>query len=333
MQIMKKIIFINVIIVIFILIIFELISNLFQLSNLKGIGPGIIDATKGKIHKMIPNSSGILFGEKIFIDKNGFRVPEKNYKYNSLGKSVFIIGDSTTFGNGISEENTFIGILRKNFNKWNFYNTAVPGYNIKHFSENLNQIDDFENIKKVFYFITLNDVYGGASIVDLNKKKKVKIPKSEEKMLILNDIRNIKIISRLNEFLRNKSYLYMFLKGVAIDPSKKYFENILNIYSKDDLSHMNDYVLRLDKKLLDKKIKLKIIILPYEFQTRNCSKKNLMPQNKISKILTKLKVDFSDYSTNFCNHEDPKSLFYKFDPMHLSIKGHSLVVDLIKNEI
>ena len=78
---MKKIIFINVIIVIFILIIFELISNFFQLSNLKGIEPGIIDTTKGKIHKMAPNSSGILFGKKIFIDKNGFRVPEKNYKF------------------------------------------------------------------------------------------------------------------------------------------------------------------------------------------------------------------------------------------------------------
>ena len=330
---MKKIIFINLMTIIFIIFIFELIANFFQLSNLKGIEPGLIDSSKGKIHKMIPNSSGIHFGKEIFIDKNGFRVPKKNYKYNNSNKSIFIIGDSTTFGNGITEGNTFIGMLRKNFKEWDFYNTAVPGYNIKHFNENINQINDFKNIKKVFYFITLNDVYGGTSIVDLSKKKKNKISKNDEKITILKDIRNINIINKLNAFLRNKSYLYMFLKGVATDPSEKYFINIQDVYNKSDLNHMNDYVLKLDKKLLDKKIKLKIIILPYEFQTRNCTNKNLMPQNKINKILTKLNVNFSDFSANFCNHENPKSLFYKFDPMHLSIRGHSLVFELIKNEI
>jgi hypothetical protein len=330
---MKKIIFINVVVVIFILFIFEFTANFLQLSNLQGIEPGLIDNSKNKIHKMIPNSSGIHFGKEIFIDKNGFRVPKKNYKYNKSSKSIFIIGDSTTFGNGITEENTFIGMLRKKFKKWDFYNTAVPGYNIRHFNENLNQIDDFENIKKVFYFITLNDVYGGESIVDLGKKKKNNMTKNDKKITIFKHMKDISIINKLNAYLRNKSYLYMFLKGVATDPSERYFINILDAYSKNDLKHMNDYVFKLNEKLLDKKIELKIIILPYEFQTRNCTNKNLMPQNKISKILTKLEINFSDYSNSFCHHINPKSLFYKFDPMHLSKKGHSLVFDLIKNEI
>jgi hypothetical protein len=330
---MKKIVFLNIITVIFILFFFELVANFFKLSNLKGIEPGLIDSSNNRIHKMIPNSSGIHFGKEIFIDKNGFRVPQKNYEYVSTSKSIFIIGDSTTFGNGISEENTFIGMLRKNLIKWNFYNTAVPGYNIKHFNYNINQVDNFKNVKKVFYFITLNDIYGGDSIMDLSKKKKNKIHINDEKTTILKDIRNINLINKLNAFLRNKSYLYMFLKGIATDPSKKYFINILNIYGKNELNHINDYVLKLDKKLLDKNIELKIIILPYEFQTRNCTEKNLMPQNKLNKILTKRKIDFLDYSNYFCDHKNPKSLFYKFDPMHLSEKGHSLVFDLIKNEI
>ena len=329
---MKKILLINIITIIFILFSLELITNFFQLSNLKGIEPGLIDSSKGKIHKMIPNSSGIHFGKEIFIDKNGFRIPKKNYKYNNLNKSIFIIGDSTTFGNGISEENTFIGMLRENLKKWEFYNTAVPGYNIRHFNENLNQVDNFKNIKKVFYFITLNDIYGGASIIDLSKKNN-KLQKNNKKITILKDLRSIKLINKLNAFLRNKSYLYMFLKGVFTDPSKRYFINILNVYNKNDLSHMYDYALKLDKKLSDKKIELKIIILPYEFQTRNCTNKNLMPQNKISKILKKLEINYLDYSDYFCVHKNPKSLFYKFDPMHLSKKGHSLVFNLIKNEI
>ena len=330
---MKKIIFINLFSVVFILFFFEIIANFFKLSNLKGIEPGLIDFSNSKIHKMIPNSSGIHFGKEVFIDKNGFRIPQKNYKYNNSNKSIFIIGDSTTFGNGVSEENTFIGKLRKKFGKWDFYNTAVPGYNIKHFNKNINQVEDFKNVKKVFYFITLNDVYGGASIVDLSEKGKNKISVNNERITILKNLREIKFINKLNAFLRNKSYLYMFLKGVVTDPSKRYFLNIQNIYAKNDLNHMNDYMFKLNKKLSDKNIELKIIILPYEFQTRNCSSKNLMPQIKLNKILEKLKVNFLDYTNYFCDHKNPKILFYKFDPMHLSEKGHSLVFNLIKNEI
>ena len=73
--------------------------------------------------------------------------------------------------------------------------------------------------------------------------------------------------------------------------------------------------------------------MPYEFQTRNCSKGNLLPQNKLNKILLDLKLDFIDYTLNFCNHKNPKSLFYKFDPMHLSKKGHLFVFNLVKNEM
>ena len=41
----------------------------------------------------------------------------------------------------------------------------MPGYNIQHFEANINKVDNFDNIKKVFYFITLNDIYGGQSIL------------------------------------------------------------------------------------------------------------------------------------------------------------------------
>ena len=50
-------------------------------------------------------------------------------------------------------------------------------------------------------------------------------------------------------------------------------------------------------------------------------------------MLTELNVNYKDFTENFCEYSNPKSLFYKFDPMHLSEKGHSLVFNLIKNEI
>ena len=96
---------------------------------------------------------------------------------------------------------------------------------------------------------------------------------------------------------------------------------------------MNTFLNQLKEETLKKDIKLKIFILPYEFQTRNCNERNLLPQNKLNKILLNLKIDFDDYTLDFCNHKNPKSLFYKFDPMHLSKKGHSFVFNLIKNDM
>ena len=96
---------------------------------------------------------------------------------------------------------------------------------------------------------------------------------------------------------------------------------------------MKNYVSMLNEKLKRENIFFKIFILPYEFQTRDCSNQNLIPQNKINRMLTELNVNYKDFTENFCEYSNPKSLFYKFDPMHLSEKGHSLVFNLIKNEI
>ena len=43
-------------------------------------------------------------------------------------------------------------------------------------------------------------------------------------------LKDFKILNRLNEYLRNKSYLYMFIKGMSTDPSKRWFINLNNYY-------------------------------------------------------------------------------------------------------
>jgi len=319
---MKKVFIINLGIVFFILITLELLANFFKLSNLRGIEKGLIN-TNHSIHKMIPRSSGVQFGKRIFIDKYGFRSPHENYNYNINNNSVFIIGDSVTFGNGVEEDKIFVGRLRKEFKNINFYNSAVPGYNLKHFKYNLKEIDNFKNIKKIFYFITFNDAYGGKSIIQLSKNESVK-----RKFFSLNIILN-----KINAFLRNKSYLYMLVLGITTDPSKRYFKTIFNFYQNQNLDSFKDYLSALKIKALKNDIELKMIILPYEYQTRMCIEKNFVPQEKIANIISNLKINFSDYTKEFCKIKKPKNLFLKFDPMHLSPQGHNLVFNLIKNEI
>ena len=71
---MKKIIFINSIILIFMIIFLEIFANFFKLSGLMGIESGLI-YNKSGIHYLKPNSTGAVFEKKVYTDKNGYRVP------------------------------------------------------------------------------------------------------------------------------------------------------------------------------------------------------------------------------------------------------------------
>ena len=84
-----------------------------------------------------------------------------------------------------------------------------------------------------------------------------------------------------------------------------------------------------------KKKELIIIILPYEYQTRKgkCNDNIFMPQKKLEEILEKENIKYYNISILFCEYKKPKDLFYKFDPMHLSEKGHFIVFNYLNEKI
>ena len=104
---------------------------------------------------------------------------------------------------------------------------------------------------------------------------------------------------------------------------------------KDELVRETNYFTKLKSIADNKDINLMIIVLPYEYQTRKdqCFEKNLTPQSKIISILISLDIKYEDYTHLFCNNKNPKKLFYKFDPMHLSKKGHGLVYKSLLLEV
>ncbi len=322
---MKKTIILNIIFLTILIVFLELIINFFNLSQIMGIDSKIVLKNEENF-SLKKNSNGKIFGEEVYTDKYGFRVPAKKYKYYKNKSSIFFIGDSTTLGNGIKENFTFVGKLRNKIEKFNFYNSSVFGYQIFHHSENLNMVEQFPNIIKIFYVFTLNDVF------DVEKSNKNKINDKD----LISKIKNINTLVKVNEFLRNKSHTYMLMKGLISDPSKRYFQYVNKYYEKKNEYNLEiSYFSKLKKISNSKKMDLNIIILPYEFQTRvgNCNEKNLKPQKIIKKLLKSMNIVFIDYTQEFCRHKNPKSLFLKFDPMHLSEKGHHLVYELLSKKI
>ena len=319
---MKKIFLINFFIFFFLIISLELISRIFSLSGLMGIQDGLM-YNKNSINYFYPNKKGIIFDEDVFTDKFGFRVPEANFEYKG-NKNIFILGDSVAFGNGIKESDTFIGLLRSERKNINFYNSSVPGYQLKDQKFIIQQIKNFKDIDNTLYFFTLNDIYGLSNVLSLKNKTK---NESDFKL------KEIKLFNRINTFLRNKSYLYMLVKGLSTDPSKRWFLNLLQKYQTDELDGLKEN-LRLMKNFTKvQQSKLVVLILPYEYQTRKCNKELLLPQYKLVKILNDLEIEYRDFTKNFCDQKKPKDYFYKFDPMHLSRNGHMLVYNTLKNEI
>ena len=319
----KKIILFNLTIFFVLILFLELTFNFFKLSGLMGIQRGLI-YSKNDTFFLSPNSDSIVFNEKVFTDKYGFRVPNKNYDYLN-NENIFILGDSVAFGNGISEDKTFVGLLRNSIIDKNFLNSSVPGYQISHQVKNIEIIKNFSNVEKILYFFTLNDVYGSSNLIGFKNDDKI-----NEGSFSLKDF---KILNRLNKYLRNKSYLYMYIKGISTDPSKRWFGNLNNYYQNFDISNIKKQIYQLDA--FSKKINSDfiVIILPYEYQTRDCEKNDLTPQKKVSKILKELDINFIDLTSSFCGIKNPKQYFYKFDPMHLSKNGHMLVFKKLSNEI
>jgi hypothetical protein len=326
---MKKIIFFNLIIFSIIVISCEIFLKSFKISQLMGIDSKILTFKDG-IHFLTPNSSGLVFSKRVFIDKNGNRVPKEEIKINQ-NENIIIIGDSVAFGNGVVEKDTFVGLMRTQLKSYNFINTSVPGYDLLHHEKNLEKIEKYNNIKKIIYFLTLNDVLRAPTIVPWNNRNQQKL---EQELGFLQKIIQNKYLRNFNYYLRNKSYIFMYLKGVLTDPSSRWYTNIKIFYKENEINYLSDYLKKLRSISVQKNAELSIVILPYEYQTRFCSDKNkLIPQTLLVKQIKSLEINYFDFYKDFCKYKKPKNLFYKFDPMHLSKIGHKQVKELIINEI
>ena len=82
---MKKIIFINFVILVSMILLLEIFTNFFKLSGLMGIQSGLI-YNKNGFHYLTPNSTGKVFKKKVYTDENGYRVPNNDFKYNGKKK-------------------------------------------------------------------------------------------------------------------------------------------------------------------------------------------------------------------------------------------------------
>ena len=119
-----------------------------------------------------PNFNGeSRYGKKYFFvrtDKNGFRInhlKDKEKLEKSYLKEVLFIGDSFTFGVGLNWEETFVGILNKDFNL-NAINAGVNSHSptvYKYKLKNLIKKGLIKNNQKIVIGLDISDVFDEAT--------------------------------------------------------------------------------------------------------------------------------------------------------------------------
>jgi len=312
---MKKTILINISLILTFFLIFEFFLRVLDLSSLRGLSESYSKNNR--------NLEGKAFGEKFYTDQYGYRVPNKNYLYDKKKDNIILIGDSFVFGPGIIEEKTFSGKLRTEKTNFNIYNSAKPGDQINdYYFQIKNFIKNYDD-NKFIIFVNFDDI----NIL----QKKEKNTDGQKKDFVEN-LRNIKLLNKVNIFFRSKLHSYVWLVGVTTDPSKRYYNNV-NIKFKDELifNQFTKEIKKINDLFKDKKVKKIFLITPYSYQMRSdCGKTNFTPQNKLKKIFIDNKINFYDFTKVFCEESKNKKLFINFDPTHLSEHGHNIIFDYIK---
>ena len=324
---MKKIILINLLVIVLIIVSGEVLIRSFLDITVHGISRGIINY-KGKPVFNFPNISGNkAFGKKVYTDLNGFRVTEKFINEKKNKKNIYFVGGSVTFGKGVEQENTFSGILNKEINEFNIINAGVVGSNLENNFEIVKNKVIEKNLENIFINFSLDDLSRIDEIINFTNEKQNK-PNT-----ILAKLKNNKILVYVNNFIRTKSVIYIMMKGFIFNSEKAYYENAKNLYKIDkNLKTLDGLINDISKHKLGKKIIF--IMIPYSFQLKdkNCEI-NDTAEKKIIKIFSGTDLKLIRLKKSFCENENKNKIFFKFDPAHLSKYGHSLVADVLKQEI
>lgn len=331
---MRKLIIINIFFVFIFLFLAEFFSRILNLADFTGINKDLIvrnyDSFKNR-----ENIETKVFGKIVYIDKYGYRVPDKNYLYKKDNSGFLILGDSTSFGVGVKEQETFVGRLRSDYPSSNFFNTSVIGYSLSNYNKVLkNKLNDNYKIKHVILFLNINDVDFESNIFQDGNTKELSI--NNDNFTFINWMKNNYIFNNLHYYLRERSIFYMWIKGLFTKTQERFYSHVYNLYhNKNNITKLNFEIKNIKKNMQIYNGNLIVIILPYEFQTRRnyCNENYLFPQNILKKILLKNSIKFYDYTSEFCNQKNAKNFFLKFDPVHLSQNGHDFVYKLLKKDL
>lgn len=279
----------------------------------------VTDSLYGSSAALRPEAAGYSGGARVVVDALGF------WKYSvqpdSLQDGWLLLGDSVTLGIGIEPDSTFAGRMSGG-RRYSVHNASWIGYSSRDYlniarsllRDHIPSTLQRHPIRRVTIFWTLNDVYSNCDIG----------------LAPGQSIRNRG--SFFLGWLRRYYYTYSWLKALLFDRAKDYYEFDRQFYHRNDVRYqaaMAD-IDSLNKICTQKNIRLDMVLLPYEYQLRNCDSSAFAPQQLLTHDLTRRGIEYHDASSSpEFQSSDSKSLFLFGDGIHFSFKGHQRVFQFL----
>lgn len=303
----------------------ELYCRYFLDINLRKTSKNFVVATSdGRILGNEKNAQGVSFGTEVYSDANGFRIPA-GYKTIPSDKAVLVLGDSVAFGVGIPEEETFVGLFRASHPEVAVYNSAVVGYSIGDYRRVASDfLPEHPEVKHIYLFYCLNDFHS-ESETEAPKAGGPSLVQSLKELIAA-------VFVNMNESFGSRSKLYVYITGLAIDPSSRYFEWDLSLMNVPDEKFRETAgpIVEIGRFAAERGATFTVFLTPYEKQIRDGRNANFSPQDRIGTYLTENGVKVVDTRARFAGLELSSDAFLFADPMHLSQTGHKLVFGAIE---
>ena len=283
---MKKVLLINIFTILIIILFIEGSLRIFLNITPQGLSDGILDLTNTPNFNYPNIKNKKVFGKSVFTNEEGFRIREKpieKVKDNQF-KNIYFVGGSVTFGSGVSQSNTFSGILNSQKGNFNVFNASVIGSNLKNNIEIIDKKIIKKNLEYIFVNFALDDLIPSNQI-------DAESGNGNNKSFITN-LKNNDILKFLNKFIRSKSVTYVLLKGLIFNSVNNYYQFALNSFTKSDnlksfSKDLNTIVAK--NKTLNNKIIFLLIPYNQQIKENNCFRKDLA-ERYIENIFEKRKI-------------------------------------------
>jgi GDSL-like lipase/acylhydrolase family protein len=314
--------------------------RLFTRINFLDSSPNLFVADRfGWSRGNVVNGRATAFGHTVYTDGNGFRI-DPDFPDPGSARAVLFLGDSVGFGSGVDEEDSALGRLRRARPGWRVYNASVIGYGVRDY---VNVLDAFlpahPEVKAVYVLMCLNDIHDLSDLAiqeRLGHRAPVAPASGQESGDLVQIAKRVAVLQAANDWLRSRSKLYLFLRGLASDSSMRFFLHDLELYRARDGDFQTRMALlaAMRARLRAAGIPFKVVVLPYEVQLRAQNADFMLPQRMICGYLSEHGVDYIDATAAFRDTGAPSDALYLYeDPMHFSPRGHGVLAGVLLKEL
>lgn len=312
----------------------ELAVRAFSRVDLLGNSRNLFQANRfGTSVGNTPDVEASSFGQTVYTDANGFRVPQGGVPGDAAKpEAILILGDSVGFGPAVPEEETLAGLLRARFPERRVYNASVIGYSTPDY---LNVVDVFvpahPEVKAVVLVYCLNDISPqSAQNIDRALKPEAQPPPRN----LTETLRSFRLLSDANDYLRSRSKLYLFIRHRLLGTQTRDWRLLLHAYTAPEqragIEGAARDVAAIAANLAARGIPFVVVLAPFEYQLRHPEDPDAqIPQRELTALLAPSGVAPIDARPYFAADVDPADYFLAYDPMHFSALGHRVMADVI----